>query len=181
VFGDGRRVPLDRNARARFVWLVKQDRRHGRLSATGEDVALVLVAMLGEDGRLDPSHETIRERVGCRALSTVAECLKRLRDLGRITWERRLRRDAATGWRAAQTSNAYVLLACACDTDPAPGVKFVSLRKRWSGAKLADQQPQTVVTAEERTAAQAALAARRQQIEARLAADRAGRLAGRVA
>lgn len=49
VFGPGRRVPIDRNQLARFVWLVRNDRRYGRLSATGEDVAIELVKMLGDD------------------------------------------------------------------------------------------------------------------------------------
>jgi len=167
IFGQGRRAPLDRNARARFIWLIKQDRRHGRLSATGEDVGLELVKMLGEDGRLDPSHETIRDRVGC-ALSTVRAQLNRLRDLGRITWERRLRRDSGTGWRAEQTSNAYVLLACACDADPRPGVRFIRKERASPRLSVAHQPQLPVPTEAEQRAAQAALAERRAVIEARL-------------
>ena len=117
TFGAGRQVPLDRNARARFIWLVRADRRHGRLSASGEDVAMELVKMLGEDGRLDPSHATLAARIGCH-VATVGRSLERLRELGRLTWERRLRRDVGTGWRAEQTSNAYALCP-ACDTHPA--------------------------------------------------------------
>ncbi len=49
TFGTGRQVPLDRNARARFIWLVRADRRQGRLSASGEDVAIELVKLLGKD------------------------------------------------------------------------------------------------------------------------------------
>ena len=59
TFGTGRQVPLDRNQRARFIWLIRADRRQGRLSASGEDVAIELVKLLGEDGRLDPSHTTL--------------------------------------------------------------------------------------------------------------------------
>ena len=166
IFGDGRRAPLDRNARARFIWLIRQDRRCGRLSATGEDVGLELVKMLGKDGHLDPSHETIRERVGCRAVSTVQESLNRLRDLGRVTWQRRLRRDSSTGWRAAQTSNAYVLRAGACDTDPPAGVKSSS--KERSAPRTKRTAPAAPMTPEwERLAAQAALAHRRAVIEQR--------------
>lgn len=76
IFGPGHRMPLDRNQLARFVWLVRNDRRHGRLSATGEDVAIELVKMLGDDGRLDPNHATISDRVGCD-ISTTRRCLKR--------------------------------------------------------------------------------------------------------
>ena len=92
TFGAGRQVPLDRNARARFIWLVRADRRYGRLSASGEDVAIELVKLLGEDGRLDPSHATLAARVGCH-VATARRCLDRLRQLGRLTWERRLQRN----------------------------------------------------------------------------------------
>ena len=173
TFGAGRRVSLDRNQRARFVWLVRQDRRNGRLSATGEDVGLALVAMLGEDGRLDPSHETIRRRVGCRALSTVQEALNRLRDLGRLTWERRLLRRLGTGWRAAQTSNAYVLLHASCDTDLPRGVRFNQKERSLQGqtthhgALLRSWIP--TFSESERAAAQAALEARRTAVNVSLA------------
>jgi len=172
TFGAGRRAPLDRNARARFIWLVKQDRRHGRISATGEDVGLELVKMLGEDGRLDPSHETIRARVGCKAVSTVRRQLNRLRDLGRITWERRLRRDAGTGWRAEQISNAYILQPCTCDADCRPGVKLASISKRLTNKKGTAAGPSyaPATTEADRIAAQHALAARRAVVMARLAA-----------
>lgn len=127
IFGSGRRVALDRNARARFIWLIRADRRHGRLSASGEDVAVELVKLLGEDGRLDPSHATLAARVGCH-MATVKRSLSRLRQLGRLTWERRLRRDAGTGWRAEQTSNAYALCP-ACEAHPALEVRFVDSKK----------------------------------------------------
>jgi len=127
TFGTGRQVRLDRNQRARFIWMVRADRRHGRLSASGEDVAIELVKLLGEDGRLDPSHATIAARVGCH-VATTRRCLDRLRQLGRLTWERRLRRDTGTGWRAEQTSNAYSLCP-ACDTHPARVERLVRSKK----------------------------------------------------
>ena len=127
TFGTGRQVPLDRNQRARFIWLIRADRRQGRLSASGEDVALELVKLLGEDGRLDPSHATLATRIGCH-IATVGRCLERLRQLGRLTWEHRLRRDTGTGWRAEQTSNAYALCP-ACDTHPARVERLVESKK----------------------------------------------------
>lgn len=122
IFGPGRRVALDRNARARFIWLVRADRRHSRLSASGEDVAVELVKLLGDSGRLDPAHATLAARVGCH-LATVKRSLNRLRELGRLTWERRLRRDAGTGWRAEQISNAYILCP-ACEAQNARPVRL---------------------------------------------------------
>ena len=127
TFGAGRQVPLDRNQRARFIWLVRADRRHGRLSASGEDVAIELVKLLGEDGRLDPSHATLAARVGCH-IATVKRSLNRLRELGRLTWECRLRRDAGTSWRAEQTSNAYALYP-ACEAHPARAERLVGSKK----------------------------------------------------
>jgi hypothetical protein len=168
VFGDGRRTPLDRNARARFIWLIRQDRRAGRISATGEDVGLQLVKMLGEDGRLDPSHETLRERVGCRAASTIREQLNRLRDLGRLTWERRLRRDPGTGWRAEQTSNAYILLPNSCDAGLPRGVRSDCTRQTADASKNGVQQAIRVPTEAQRTEAQRALDARVAVMTARL-------------
>ncbi len=138
TFGAGRQVPLDRNARARFIWLVRADRRQGRLSASGEDVAIELVKLLGEDGRLDPSHATIAARVGCH-VATARRCLDRLRQLGRLTWERRLRRDQGTSWRTEQASNAYALCH-ACDTHPARVEKLIESKK---GALRRGEQAET--------------------------------------
>ena len=140
TFGPGRRVPLDRERRARFVWLVREDRRHGRLSATGEDVGIELVKVLGHDGQLDPSHDTLAVRCGCDA-RTVRRTLKRLKEMGRVTWERRLRRDVRTGWRAEQTSNAYVLCPESCG-----GHSVRAARSRFSSKRRS--APQTTKQAD---------------------------------
>jgi len=127
VFGIGRRRPLDRNQRARFVWLVKQDRRHGRLTANGEDVGVALLKMLGEDGQLDPSHDTLARQVGC-SVDTVQRSLNIMREFGRLSWERRLRRDVGTGWRCEQASNAYALCP-ACEPHPAAEERLAKPKK----------------------------------------------------
>ena len=49
-----RRIPQDRERRTRF--LARMHRAAGRLSASGLDVAEALERLLGQDGRLDPSH-----------------------------------------------------------------------------------------------------------------------------
>jgi hypothetical protein len=54
---------------------------------------------------LDPSHQTIADDVGCDARS-VRRALVAFRSCGLVLWVQRLVR---TGWRAAQTSNAYAL------------------------------------------------------------------------
>ena len=59
VFGPGPRVPLDREQRAQFKAKLKLQRRPGRLTIAAAAVALVLIDMLGPDGRLDPTHATL--------------------------------------------------------------------------------------------------------------------------
>ena len=106
-FGDGPRVPLDREQRAVFRarLTMKAFRRIGALTITAVRVAEIMLGMQGRDGRLDPSIETLAVRAGVDA-STVVRALARLRGCGFVTWVRRLVRDGA---RVEQTSNAYVL------------------------------------------------------------------------
>ena len=118
IFGPGPRQPLDRERRARFRFLVRQHRGANRLTACDVDVADVLVSALGDDGQLDPSHTTIAERALCH-VATVRRALGRLRNLGLVSWVRRLVRGSDTGWRCEQGSNAYVLRTPACDAHAA--------------------------------------------------------------
>lgn len=121
IFGDGPRSTLDRNARARFRFLLRTHRQANRLTADGMEVGEVMVAALGNDGRLDLAHATIADRALCH-VATVKRSLNRLRDLGLIAWTRRLRRDRGTGWRCEQTSNAYCLRTPACEAQAARAV-----------------------------------------------------------
>jgi hypothetical protein len=122
IFGDGPRVRLDRNGRARFKFLVRLHRGANRLTANDVDVAEVLVSALGDDGRLDLAHATIAERALCHP-ATVRRGLGRLRDVGLVDWVRRLVRGPHTGWRCEQGSNAYVLHTPACDAQAARPVR----------------------------------------------------------
>ena len=82
VFGPGRAVPLDRNAKARIVAYARAwDRRHrqpaqrgGALGRAALDVlgALLWVFHNAGSGCCFPSYETIAAKSGC-ARSTVAE------------------------------------------------------------------------------------------------------------
>jgi hypothetical protein len=128
IFGDGPRVPLNREQRAVFKAKVRLQRRPGRISAGAEDVAEALLAMLGADGRLDPSHKTIAARAGLK-LTAVKKALDRLHECGFLDWTRRLVRDEGTGWRAAQTSNAYVLRVPACEAGFRPRVSVTRFKK----------------------------------------------------
>ena len=128
IFGPGQRQRLDRNGRARFRFLTRQHRRVNRLTANDVAVGEVLVSALGDDGRLDLAHNTIAERALCHP-ATVRRALVRLRDLGLVTWARRLVRCSSTGWRCEQGSNAYVLLTPACDAHDARPVKRYRFRE----------------------------------------------------
>lgn len=116
IFGDGPRQPLDRNSRARFKFLLRLHRSALRLTANDVAVGEVLVSALGDDGQLDPSHQTIADRALC-AIATVKRALVRLRDLGLVSWTRRLvrvaehRANSTHVWRVEQTSNSYCLSA----------------------------------------------------------------------
>lgn len=62
-------------------------------------------------GRLDPSYDAIAARAGvCRR--TVADALRRLRDLGLLHWQKRSRKeqDEKGGYRQVQITNAYASL-----------------------------------------------------------------------
>jgi Helix-turn-helix domain len=132
VFGPGPRVPLDREQRARVLFLAGQHRRPGRLSAGGLQVLVALIRLLGSDGRLDPSHATLAALAKVH-VATVQRALDRLHSLGLLAWQRRLRRDEGTGWRAEQTSSAYWLTpqnaSLACDLQIARPVEVILKKK----------------------------------------------------
>jgi hypothetical protein len=125
VFGTGRAVPLDRNAKAR-IWAYAQGytARHrqrgqhrGPLTRAYLDVlkALLWTFHNSHSGRCFPSYERIAE-AACVHRSTVAEAITALEAAGVLSWENRLIRvrRAVAGlfgmeWQTvpARTSNAY--------------------------------------------------------------------------
>ncbi len=129
VFGPGRAVPLDRNAKARIAayvraWnaLHKKPRQHkGPITRAFLEV---LEAMLwgfhnSRSGVCFPSYETIAARAEC-SRDTVHEALKALEWAGVLTWQNRITRirercrdlfgHDGWRWRVIRTSNAYVFL-----------------------------------------------------------------------
>jgi hypothetical protein len=133
VFGPGRAVPLDRNAKARIAayaraWSARnrQPRQHrGPITRAFLDVleALLWGFHNSRSGVCFPSYETIATKAEC-ARSTVAEALKALEWAGVLTWQNRITRilvrerdlfgQWASRWRVIRTSNAYVF------SDPKP-------------------------------------------------------------
>jgi hypothetical protein len=97
---------MDRNDRSRWRYLVHAHTRAGRIGPRGGWVLEVLPDYLARDGRLDPSHARLAADAGVGE-STVERALADAKALGLLDWDRRIVRN---GWRAEQTSNAYVLI-----------------------------------------------------------------------
>jgi hypothetical protein len=127
VFGPGRAMPLDRNAKARIMvyaraWTARnrQPGQHkGPITRAFLDVlhALLWGFHNSRTGCCFPSYERIAEKAEC-ARSTVAEALKVLEWAGVLSWQHRItralvrQRDLWGGWSnrwtVIRTSNAYV-------------------------------------------------------------------------
>jgi Helix-turn-helix domain len=124
LFTDGRQTPIDRNDRARVMFLARAARRNGLLTRAAVDIlgALLFVFANLRDGRCFPSYARIAEAAGC-AERTVGRCLPDLEAVGLVKWVHRIRRAreyvvglagiGATDWRVVRTSNAYDFPACA--------------------------------------------------------------------
>jgi Helix-turn-helix domain len=135
VFGDGRTVPLDRNAKARVMvyaraWSAKHRRPGQHRGPLTRAFMEVLEALLwgfhnAKDGRCFPSYESIAVKAEC-SRDTVYEAIKALEFANVLTWVNRITRirtreldlfgQMATRWRIIRTSNAYVFrdpLPCA--------------------------------------------------------------------
>ena len=72
-------------------------RRAGRLTDAGSYVALVLLKRLGQDGRCDPSHQTLADDCG-KSIDTVKRALKAMQQIGLVDWARRLCREGSRVW-----------------------------------------------------------------------------------
>jgi hypothetical protein len=128
MFGEGRLVPLDRNAKARIMVLARalmqrtgEGKHYGVLTAK---FVAVLGALLwgfhnAATGRCFPSYERIAEKADC-SRATVYTAIHALEDAGILTWVNRIARIREWGpdlfgraqnrWRVIRTSNAYVLI-----------------------------------------------------------------------
>jgi helix-turn-helix protein len=135
MFGDGRLLPLDRNAKVRIMVLARAlshrtepGRHYGVLTAK---FVAVLGALLwgfhnAASGRCFPSYERIGEKADC-ARSTVYEAIHALELAGILTWVNRIARIREWGpdlfgrarnrWRVIRTSNQYTFV------DPKPCTK----------------------------------------------------------
>ena len=132
MFGEGRLLPLDRNAKARIMVLARaliaSDREGEALRRADREVrGRARGAAVGLPQRperpLLPIYERIAERADC-ARSTVYEAIRALERAGILTWVNRIARIREWGpdlfgraqnrWRVIRTSNAYMFV------DPQP-------------------------------------------------------------
>jgi hypothetical protein len=97
---------MDRNRKARWRYIVHHHVRAGRIGPKGAWALEILPDYLARDGRCDPSHARLAADAGVGE-RTVERALADAKALGLLDWDRRIVR---TGWRAEQTSNAYVLI-----------------------------------------------------------------------
>jgi hypothetical protein len=126
TFGDGPRLPLDREAKVRIMHLARalkhkteRGKHYGVLTGKFVDVLHAMLWLIhdGRSGQCNPSYETIADKAGC-AMSTVCEAIKALELAGILSWVNRIVRvrirerdlfgQCATTWRVLRTSNAYV-------------------------------------------------------------------------
>lgn len=128
VFGEGRCIPLDRNAKARIMMRARalmhrtEERKHyGVLTAKFVAVlgALVWEFQNCHTGRCFPSYERIADKAGC-SRATVYTAIHALERAGILTWVNRIVRVREWGrdlfgraqnrTRVIRTSNAYTFV-----------------------------------------------------------------------
>jgi alkylated DNA nucleotide flippase Atl1 len=124
LFTNGRQTPIDRNDRARVMFLARAARHRGAITRAAEDILAALLYVFANlrDGRCFPSYARLAEAAGC-AERTVGRCLPDLEAAGFVSWCHRIRRAreyvaglagiGAVDWRVMRTSNAYDFPACA--------------------------------------------------------------------
>jgi hypothetical protein len=116
LFGDGRPVPLDREAKNRIKVLARAlmrptepGKHYGAVTAKAFAVCLALLVTFHNagTGRCFPSYETIASAAGCHR-DTVAEAIKMLESAGILTWCNRRARVIIGGVRKViRISNSY--------------------------------------------------------------------------
>jgi hypothetical protein len=132
LFGEGRPVPLDRNAKARIMTLARalshpteKGKHYGVITAKFLNVleALLWGFHNARSGLCFPSYETIAARAHVHR-DTVYEAIHALEKAGILTWVNRIKRIREWGpdlfgramnhWRVVRTSNGYSFI------DPKP-------------------------------------------------------------
>jgi hypothetical protein len=168
VFGHGRAVPLDRNAKARIMayaraWTARHRRPGQHRGPITRAFLDVLEALLwgfhnSRSGCCFPSYEVIASKAEC-ARRTVAEALKVLEWAGVLTWQHRIARIQVreldlfghwtSRWRVIRTSNAYVFRdpqrplagVPGCECKNPPGTLDQDVSTYWSQVPIDPDSP----------------------------------------
>jgi hypothetical protein len=116
VFGNGRTVPLDREAKNRINTLMRAlkhpteaGKHYGAVTAKAEEVGRVLLWVFHncKTGLCIPGYDTIAKEVGCHR-DTVGEAIRMLETAGILTWCNRRARVIIRGVRKViRISNSY--------------------------------------------------------------------------
>jgi hypothetical protein len=191
VFGPGRAVPLDRNAKARIAtyaraWSARNRQPGQHKGPISRAFMEVLEALLwgfhnSRSGVCFPSYERIAERAEC-SRTTVYEALKALEWAGVLTWQHRLTRvrEACTDlfgrhgwrWRVVRTSNAYVFRDPIAANSAAPASEF----RNWPGTLNQDvSMPSVALAIDPDSPLERALRQLGSAIEGRMLLSKSGR------
>jgi hypothetical protein len=166
VFGPGRAVPLDRNAKARIMTYARAwGARHRQPGQHRGPVTRAFLEVLealvwgfhnARTGCCFPSYESIAAKADC-CRDTVYEALKVLELAGVLTWQNRIARiqvrerdlfgRCASRWRVIRTSNAYVFR----DPQPRPAGAPSSKSENRSGTQNQEIQPLTAASVHQPT------------------------------
>jgi hypothetical protein len=151
LFGNGRLVPLDREAKNRIQVLMRAlthptepGKHYGAVTAKAEAVGRVLLWVFHNagTGRCFPSYEAIAKAADCNR-DTVAEAIKMLEAAGILTWCNRRARVTVRGVRkVVRISNSYRFI------DPGSKSEFPSETKNQDCLSMrgeAFQAPRTEV------------------------------------
>jgi hypothetical protein len=141
MFGEGRVIPLDRNAKARVAAyaraLTHRTERGKHYGVLTDKFLTVLRVLLWDfhnagNGRCFPSYETIADHAHC-GRTTVYQAINALERAGILSWVNRIARirewgpdlfgKAQNRWRVIRTSNQY------CFVDPQPPARPPSSSK----------------------------------------------------
>ena len=142
MFGEGRAVPLDRNAKARiaaYARALSHRTEKGKHYGVLTDKFLTVLRVLLWDfhnagnGRCFPSYETIAEHAHC-GRTTVYAAINALERTGILTWVNRIARIREWGpdlfgraqnrWRVIRTSNQYCFVDQKTSAQPPGASKF---------------------------------------------------------
>jgi hypothetical protein len=139
MFGEGRAIPLDRNAKARITTLARalmrpteKGKHWGPITAKFFEVlnALLWAFHNAKSGRCFPSYETIARKADCGE-DTVARAIVALEQVGILSWCNRLVRVAIKGVvKVIRTSNAYWFNDPGSKSEFKSGTRFAFYQER---------------------------------------------------